>query len=219
MLIDILIFAAIAAFFAWKLRQVLGQKTGDEQDRGNPFAAPPEAERPVVIDGQATEVRSATAAPTIQPAPNSLAEALQHVRVLDAAFDEKHFLSGARAAFTMIVEAFARGDEAELKNLLRPTVLAGFVAEIERRKGAGETLITNVQRVLAADISAARVEGKTAALTVDFTSEQLAYTTNAAGEVIDGDAKKPHIVSESWTFERDTSSKDPNWFLVATRPR
>jgi predicted lipid-binding transport protein (Tim44 family) len=217
MIIDIIIFAAIAAFFAWKLRQVLGHKTGDEQERGNPFAPRPDAQSDKVIDGEATEVRAAPA--IMQAAPNSLADALQQVRVLDSSFDEKHFLVGARAAFTMIVEAFAAGDESQLKNLLRPTVFAGFMAEIERRTTAGETMVTKVQRVLAADISAARVEGKTAALTVDFTSEQLSYTTNAAGEVIDGDAKKAHVVAESWTFERDTSNTDPNWFLVATRAR
>lgn len=216
MIIDIIIFAAIAVFFVWKLRSVLGQRTGEERDRGNPFAVAeqPEPEEetdaPVIIEGQARSV--APEAPA-----NSLAGAINQVRQLDPAFDEKHFLAGARAAFTLIVEAFAKGDEAALKNLLRPTVLAGFVNEIARRKAAGEIMETRIVRLLAADISAARTDGKTAVVTVDFTSEQVSFTKNGAGEVIDGDEKKLQHVAESWTFERDTTLRDPNWFLTATR--
>lgn len=221
MVFDILIFAAIAAFFVWKLRQVLGQRHGDERERPNPFTPPPTERHPLASndDGDAVTIEGTArdVPPAPQAAPHSLAAAIQQVRLLDTQFDEKHFLQGARAAFTMIVEAFAAGDDATLKNLLRPTVLAGFVAEIERRRAAGETMVTKINRLLAADISAARIEGRNAVVTVDFTSEQISYVQNAAGEVIDGDTKKPQHVAESWVFERDTTSKDPNWFLTATR--
>jgi len=216
MIIDIIIFGGIAAFFAWKLWSVLGTKTGDERSRQNPYQQPdvttvrPSAEAdPTVIEGRAREVNNA--------APNSLAAAVSQISQAYPDFDEKQFLAGARAAFTMIVEAFAKGDEATLKTLLRPNVMAGFTTEIERRHAAGETLETRIVRILAADISAARVEGSTATVTVDFTSEQISVTRNAAGEVIDGNPSKAEHVAESWVFERDITSRDPNWFLVATR--
>lgn len=220
--LDIIIFAAIAGFFVWKLRQVLGQKHGDERQQPNPFARPPEApakeESPAdtIIDGEATEVR-----PRIELAPpvGSLASQVAQVKALDNAFDERQFLQGARSAFTFIVEAFGKGDTDTLKGLLKPGVYAGFEGEIERRKAAGETTHTTIQRLLAADISAVRTEGKTAVVTVDFTSEQLSWTKNAQGEVIDGNPNKAEHVAESWTFERDTTNRDPTWLLVATRTR
>lgn len=227
---DILIFAAIAGFFVWKLRQVLGQKSGDERERPNVFKLREDAEKrqqeardqqgsdaPAIIDGEAVEVvRPRPPAPLPQ---GSLASAIAGVRALDPSFDEKRFLSAARTAFTMIVDAFAKGDTDTLKSLLKPAVYAGFETEIERRKTAGETLATTIQRLLAADIANVRIDGKTVLLTVDFTSEQLSVTRNAQGEVIDGDPKKAEHLSESWTFERDTSSNDPTWFLVSTRTR
>lgn len=226
--IDILIFAAIAGFFVWKLRQVLGQKHGDERERPNRFTAAEEAAKRAqeaapaatagsIIDGEATEVvppRAALTAPQ-----GSLVEAIASVRSVDRNFDEKSFLAGARAAFTLIVEAFAKGDLPALKGLLKPTVYAGFETEVERRRVAGETMQTSILRILAADIASVRIDGPGVLITVDFTSEQQSATTNAAGEVIDGDLKKPQHVAESWTFERDSTSADPTWFLVSTRTR
>ena len=42
-------------------------------------------------------------------------------------------------------------------------------------------------------------------------------TLNKAGEVIEGDPKQVREVTDVWTFERDTGSRDPNWKLVATQ--
>lgn len=218
---DILIFAAVAGFFVWKLRQVLGQKHGDERERPNRFTVQPEADKlalpkTMVIDGEASEVRSQAALTSPQ---GSLASAIASVKTADPRFDEKQFLAAARSAFTLIVESFAKGDVVTLKGLLKPVVFAGFETEIARRQEAGETVQTTIVRLLAADIAAVRLDGSVANITVDFTSEQQSVTTNAQGEVIDGDPKKPQHVAESWAFERDTATADPTWFLVSTRPR
>lgn len=234
--LDILIFAGIAAFFVWKLRQVLGQKHGDERERPNRFtlqaeiekqraeqarAAASESANNETIDGEAREVgASAGALPAPPPAPQgSLAGALAALRAADKNFDEKAFVQGARTAFSMIVEAFARGDLETLRGLLKPHVFVGFEAEIARRQAAGETMHATIQRILAADLAQVRLDGEVALVTVDFTSEQVTATTNTTGEVLDGDLKKPQVVAESWTFERNTSSADPTWFLLATRSR
>ena len=37
-----------------------------------------------------------------------------------------------------------------------------------------------------------------------------------AGVIIDGNADKVVDMIDVWTFARDTSSRDPNWLLVAT---
>lgn len=222
MAIDIILFAAIAVFFVFKLRQVLGQKHGEERERPNPFATQADnaaqVNQPNTIDGKATEASPEMAAQaSSMAAPNSVAGGITQIKILDPSFNEKQFITNAKTAFTMIVEAFAKGDEPTLEMLLRPDVLKSFKTEIKRRLEAGEDVIAEVKKITVADIAAARVEGRMALVTVDFTSEQLNYTKNAAGEVIDGDAGRPIEIAESWTFERDTRSKTPEWFLVATK--
>jgi predicted lipid-binding transport protein (Tim44 family) len=39
---------------------------------------------------------------------------------------------------------------------------------------------------------------------------------DAEGKLIEGDARTPHVVTDIWTFARETVSANPNWTLVAT---
>jgi predicted lipid-binding transport protein (Tim44 family) len=60
------------------------------------------------------------------------------------------------------------------------------------------------------------VGGRKATVTVAFVSEMITATYDKAGEVIDGDPKEIREVTDVWTFERDVTSRNPNWKLVAT---
>ena len=60
------------------------------------------------------------------------------------------------------------------------------------------------------------MRGKTAQLTVKFQSKLVSATRDKNGNVIDGNAERVSDVTDVWTFARDTSSRDPNWKLVAT---
>jgi predicted lipid-binding transport protein (Tim44 family) len=44
----------------------------------------------------------------------------------------------------------------------------------------------------------------------------ITATRDQSGKVIDGSADRVVQVDDSWTFVRDTSSRDPNWKLAAT---
>ena len=213
--LDVLLFALIAVFFAWKLRQVLGTRNGEEAERPDPFKRPAAAARDgaQTIDGEAREVPPRTAGAP----PSSVAGGLNQIRALDTGFDEKRFLANARQAYTMIVEAFAKDDRATLKPLLKADIYDGFVAEMDARAGRGEVLQADIRKITAADIAAARTDGKLAIVTVDFGSEQISVTRNQQGEVIDGDPVRPVEVAEAWIFERDTSNASPAWHLAGTR--
>ena len=62
----------------------------------------------------------------------------------------------------------------------------------------------------------AELRGRTAQITVRFVSKLVSATRDRSGAVIDGNAEKVTDVTDSWTFARDVSSRDPNWKLVAT---
>ena len=61
-----------------------------------------------------------------------------------------------------------------------------------------------------------RLKGKTAFVTVRFVSEQTNVTRDKAGAVISGDPTQVDVITDLWTFARNTRSRDPNWTLVAT---
>ena len=59
---------------------------------------------------------------------------LDAVATQDPSFDAKHFLTGGRAAYEMIVTAYAQGDRRNLKNLLSREVYDGFESAIKERE-------------------------------------------------------------------------------------
>jgi predicted lipid-binding transport protein (Tim44 family) len=218
---SIIFFAIVALFLLFRLRGVLGRRTGQERYR-DPFAqrsAPPPASAPV--PGAPPEGRGpvieGTATPVPEPAHVPLAAGLAQLKAADRNFDERGFLKGARGAFEMIVNAFAAGDTAALKPLLSPDVYRSFAEAIQQRQAAKETHETHLVTVKECELVEAGVDGSTAFVTVKVVSDQVNVTRAADGTVIDGDPDRVVEKTDFWTFSRDIRSRDPNWQLVATR--
>src|SRR5215213_6010102 len=225
-----IIFLALAVFIFLRLRSVLGQRTGRERPPYDPYSAreaarPPSTNDNVVTlpprgaDAPATSAADAEAADRwkgIAEAGSSAALGLDAVAAQDATFDPKNFLGGARAAYEMIVTAYAQGDRRSLKTLLSKDVYDGFEAAIKDRESRAEKAETRFVSIDKADITGAEVKGRTAQITVRFVSQLVSVTRDKDGNVIDGSPDKVTDVTDVWTFARDLSSRDPNWKLVAT---
>lgn len=147
---------------------------------------------------------------------SAVANGLDAIAAQERGFDAKHFLDGARAAYEMIVVAFAQGDRATLKDLLAKDVFEGFAVAIAERETQGEKMETRFVGIQKADITEASVRGRTAQVTVRFLSQLISVTRDKSGAVIDGDAEQVVDVTDVWTFARDLGARDPNWKLVAT---
>jgi predicted lipid-binding transport protein (Tim44 family) len=145
-----------------------------------------------------------------------LAAGLDSIAREDKTFDAKHFIAGARAAYEMIVLAYAEGDRRTLKNLLSREVYEGFEAAIRERENKGETVESRFVAIDKSDIAGAELRGRIAQITVRFVSQLISVTRDKSGNVIEGNPDKVTDVTDVWTFARDLSSRDPNWKLVAT---
>ena len=130
--------------------------------------------------------------------------------------DIQHFIAGARAAYEMIVNAFAAGDRRALKGLLSREVYEGFEAAIREREAKGETVESKFVSLDNAEITGAELRGNTAQITVRFVSQLISVTRDRSGNAVEGSPDKITEVTDVWTFARDLTSRDPNWKLVAT---
>ena len=218
---DIVFFAMVAAFLILRLRSVLGRRTGNENpERWTTRTPKPSANRAELPDNVARlpeRGRPAEAQPPLDVEPGSPMEAgLTQIRVADPEFDPRVFLDGAKQAFDMIVQAYALGDTATLRPLLSDEVYENFAAALRTRQQARHTHETSLVGIKSADIVEARMDGRTALVTVKFVSEQINATRDADGNVIEGDPQHVATVTDVWTFARNTRGRDPNWSLVAT---
>jgi predicted lipid-binding transport protein (Tim44 family) len=222
-----IIFLALAVFIFLRLRSVLGQRTGSERPPFDRNALQGAQDKNVVtMPGKVID--QAPLAPTTEPTPPTdrwkglaepgtpLAQGLDAIVDKDSTFDPRHFISGARGAYEMIVLAFANGDRRALRNLLSPEVYESFDAAIKEREKNEQKTETRFVSIDKAELVGAELRDRTAQLTVRFVSQMISVTRDKAGNIVDGSADTVADITDIWTFARDTSSRDPNWKLVGT---
>jgi len=229
-----LFFLVLAGVIFWRLRSVLGRRTGNERKPYDPYKPAEQDENPVARndnDGNVITLPNKTqkAKPQAQtrviddevfnaiaPADSALGKTLRKIAAKDENFDPAEFLDGAKFAYEMIVMAFASGDRKSLKSLLNREVYAGFDRAISEREERGEVLESSFIGIEKATIIDASLKVKKTRITVKFLSELITSTRDLDGKIIDGDPKKVTEVTDIWTFERDITASDPNWKLVST---
>jgi predicted lipid-binding transport protein (Tim44 family) len=227
-----IIFLALAVFIFLRLRSVLGQRTGRERPPYDPYSArdavrSPASDKVVTLPPRAPDAagrpsEAAASPPTerwkdIAESGSAVAAGLDAISAAEPSFDAKHFITGARTAYEMIVTAFASGDRRQLRSLLSREVFDGFDAAITERERRSETAETRFVSIDGSTITAAELRNRTTAqITVRFVSKLVSATRDRAGAVIDGSAERVTDVTDVWTFARDISSRDPNWKVIAT---
>jgi predicted lipid-binding transport protein (Tim44 family) len=225
-----LILLAVALIVFWRLRSVLGTRTGTERPPIDPYARnktpagtgegnvlrfPNDTPKPANDAGEPQEpTKPAWEGFAVEGSP--AATGLAKIAEADHSFSARSFVEGAKIAYEMIVEAFAKGDKAELKNLVSREVYDGFASEIDQRGKNGLKLDTKFVGFEKAEVAAAEMQGKRASVTMRFVSQLISATLDNSGAVVEGDPKEIREVVDVWTFERDVNSRDPNWKLVAT---
>ena len=234
-----LLFLVLAVVIFLKLRSVLGRRTGHEQARYERYKAQQEAsQRNGKVVGQdkvvtlprreredvemrpvEQEVRTDVEerARGIAAGNSGLAAGLVEIIRADRSFEPEEFLKGARAAYEIIVTAFAEGNRKTLKDLLSREVYDGFSGAIGERESRGDQIDQSFVGIKSADIVEAELKGGVAQITIKFVSELISATRDRAGEVIAGDPKRIKEVTDIWTFAREVASRNPNWRLIATQ--
>jgi len=231
--LDIILFAAVAAFFVFRLRGVLGKRMGHDKPPPDPFrkrSAESDDDKVISLpdrnksesDEESVEPSAAAEEPEAQEARETLGgtpleAGLMQIKLADKNFDEEPFLAGARAAFEMIIATFANGDAKALRPLLSNDVYGDFSGAIAERSAAGQVLETTLVGISEAEIIEAELQARTAFVTIKFVSEQINVVRDKKGEVVEGDPTGVTKITDIWTFARNTRSRDPNWTLVATR--
>jgi predicted lipid-binding transport protein (Tim44 family) len=224
-----IIFLALAVFVIWRLRSVLGQKTGAER---SPFKPVDRSRTEPQARSEGDNVVRLPGADRVQPAPppaaaprdwrgiaepgSEIARGLEACVQAEPGFDPRIFLEGAKSAYEAIMIAFAKGDRKTLRGLLSKEVGEAFERAIVEREGNRQTLETTFVSIDKAEIVAVEVRNRVAQVTVRFLSNLITATRNAEGKVVDGSAETVVEVPDVWTFARTLGSRDPNWQLVAT---
>ncbi len=217
-----------------RMRSVLGSRTGSERPpvprvRPQPSEQNNEAhaEEAVVVpraladsteDANEERRRRKLEAEIEQLAGDNkeVAAGLAAIGDADPSFMPKPFLEGAKAAYEMIVTAFAAGDRKTLRSLLDREVYEEFEQAIAERESAGHTVDLTFVGLPGIDITSAECDKKTAQITIRYKAEIVSATHDDSGSLVEGNTDQVVTIKDEWTFARPIRSRDPNWKLVAT---
>lgn len=184
---DILIFAAIAGFIIYRLRSVLGKRTGFQKQTND--------KSPI----QRKETKQVREIPSLLDNEIKLEEVYKKVNN----FDHKQFLDGAKKAFEIIITSFNSGDKKTLKDLVSNNVYNAFEKAINDNTNNPSSQFYSL---IIDSIEDAKVENNTISISINFVSEQM--LNNDEGKIIKN--------KDTWTFEKSIDSSSPKWTLTQT---
>jgi len=208
----------VAAFLGMRLYSVLGRRAdhGEEPVQSR-FDAPVAPANPVALP--LPERAAPGAAPQgrdLAPMLPSVERGLREIIAVDRRFDPHGFIEGARSAYRIVLEAFWRGDKAELAQLCDAEVVKSFAYAIDSRVAAGEVVENRLVRIEEVSVVGASYGAPYARVVVRFVADIAAVTRNGDGHVIAGSLHDAVEVRDVWTFRRDVTSGNPDWLLEAT---
>ena len=213
-MLEIVLLAMVAAFLGLRLYSVLGRRAEQEEE--------PAVQR-FESDDKPAIARSAMPQPVAPARPAELEgvmpaveRGLRDIAAADGNFNIGQFLDGARGAYRMVLEAFWQGDRETLRDLCDDDVYAGFIAAIDEREAAGETMDNTLIRIEETRIHSASLDGRMARIALLFVADIAAVTRDKDGNVIAGSLDDAIESRDVWTFSRNVSARDPNWLLDET---
>lgn len=223
---ELILYAVIAGVLIFWLRSTLGSRHGEERQRDNPLTRNDNRAPKDVIDrGRVIDITDIpdmqdggdfAKFPGLDIRPEAVA-GLSDIIKYDRSFDPYKFVSGAKDAFPLIVEAFAAGDTETLQDLLSPKIFKSFLDVIDDRKIRGETISTEIHSVRKLEIIEARIVERMAYITVRITANETCVIRDAENRILSGNPDRVTELVDVWTFGRDTRDKNPTWFVYETR--
>ncbi len=226
---DIIFFAVVAAFLVLKLISVLGRKDSDE--KVNEIVKKHDQAKAAFEERIATAQRAKqpVAVPKLLVAPlpvieeidevdfgsDEIKKTIEIIKEKDASFNVNNFVIGAKGAFDMVMKAFSKNNKETLKLLLSDDVYKTISKIVDENIAQNKFEERSIVSIDAKTISAAELSENIVKLRLNFVSEQISLVKDREGKLISGNPTKIEAVEDSWEFERNIRSTDPNWKITA----
>ena len=218
---DLIFFVLVAAFLILRLRSVLGRRTGNEKKSKDFFlhqdASSIGSKKKIIQEKQLIKNKETETFVKKDNLELKSKTSLETIHYYDKNFSPNKFLSGAKKAFELIIESYAKGEINKIKHLISTNIFSIFSKEIKLRIKKKNSLEHSLVSIKSADIEKINVKSSIADIVVKFLSEQVNLLKNEKGNILKGNDEYIENHTDYWTFSKDLKSNNPNWKLVVTK--
>ena len=201
--LDILIFAIIAIFLVFRLKNILGTKAELDETKVKKDNDTKNFSNVISIDKKQTK--------------DEYDKEVIKIQQIDKSFNKQEFLSGSEVFFKMVLDSFVLGNLDKVKNFIKPSILKNFNLVINERKKEKETLIIDIKSINKIELISATVSKANIKINVLFETFQIKALKDKTENIIDGDINEEILVKDIWVFERKINDINPNYTLIETK--
>ena len=214
--IDILILAMIAVFILNRLRNVLGKKTGNEEDIIKKFKLKKDGFKESTPDMESNLKKEGLKKDeTINlHKDKNINKVLNEIKKIESSFGVNEFIDNSKKAFEYILGSYSKNNLKALEPLLEKKIFQIYKKEIDNRLKKKEIFEITIIGIKDPKIVSAKVVNNIAEIIVEYNSEQVQVLKDANNKIIEGDTNQILNIEENWTFSRKLKSKSPNWSLI-----
>ena len=201
--LDILIFAIIAIFLVFRLKNILGTKAELDETKVKKGNDINNFSNVISIDKKQTK--------------DEYDKEVIKIQQIDKSFNKQEFLSGSEVFFKMVLDSFVLGNLDKVKDFIKPSILKNFNLVINERKKEKETLIIDIKSINKIELISATVSKANIKINVLFETFQIKALKDKTENIIDGDINEEILVKDIWVFERKINDINPNYTLIETK--
>tara|TARA_B110000858_G_scaffold156922_1_gene179491 strand:+ start:98 stop:730 length:633 start_codon:yes stop_codon:yes gene_type:complete len=201
--LDILIFAIIAIFLVFRLKNILGTKAELDETKVKKDSDTNNFSNVISIDKKQTK--------------DEYDKEVIKIQQIDKSFNKQEFLSGSEVFFKMVLDSFVLGNLDKVKDFIKPSILKNFNLVINERKKEKETLIIDIKSINKIELISATVSKANIKINVLFETFQIKALKDKTENIIDGDINEEILVKDIWVFERKINDINPNYTLIETK--
>lgn len=230
-MIDVVIFAVIAAFVVIKLRKILGNEyaigASSKADSKTKIKKKELSNKQkeeilniLIKKTEEGEVKKEEIADCtvvakdvikidekIQPKVDEISKVIEN-------FNINNFVNGVKSAFVYLWEMYSAGDMKKISEFCKPAVLNKISNIFDENKTKSVQELIHIVKIEDIAISNINILKTKVSISLDIKSLQINYTKDSEDKVVEGSKSVQVEVTESWTFEKKIANKDSEWFLT-----
>ncbi|ABD45207.1 tim44-like domain protein [Ehrlichia chaffeensis str. Heartland] len=206
-MVELAIYAFLAAFIFFRLYHSLGKTSGLQSNSHSQTISI------IMEDTQEHDTADIDIDSVMEICNENDKSIINHIKKKDKEFSLRHFMDGSIKAFEIIIKAFNEGNIHILSMLLDTNLYNSFVEEIENRKALGQLYEDIIVSITSHKITKLSLSGNIAYITVKFISEQINFVKDKDDNILQGSTSKINKIEDTWTFRKDTTLSNKKWYL------